>query len=354
MSNRTSNRRLLTFPRVALPAILTVLCSVAAVGQRTPAAAVDLTAPAPMLIVGGEVRTSDNGPLPPDTMVRLEAEDGRPFSQHPVGSDGKFQFVNVGNGAYELTVTGTGYRTVTQTIDTTFGTPHGTVIRLVPVGTTALSPQATVTDLAAPKRARREYEKGAREMDGGNLKEAQKHLVKAVGDDPCYARALTALGVTLTRLQQWSEAESAFGKSIKCDGGFLEGFLQLALLLWGQKKYEACSATLEQGLRQFPNEWRLHYHLGRVEQSLGDYPTAEQEYLKSAALNAAIPPAFHLQLADLYRNWKKYDEEQAELETYLRGDPNGQFAQRARNRLRDLQTSGLVSSVPGHSDQGKP
>ena len=353
MSNRTSNRRFLTFPRVALPAILTVLCSVTAVGQRAPAG-VDLTIPVPTLVIEGEVRTSDNGPLPPDTMVRLEAEDGRPFSQQRVGGDGKFQFVNVRNGAYRLTATGAEYKTATETIDTTFGVAQEIVIHLLPVRTTAPSPQATVTDLAAPKRARREYEKGAREKDGGNLKEAQRHLEKAVGDDPCYARALTALGVTLTRQQQWSEAESAFRTSIKCDGGFLEGYLQLALLLWGQKKYEACTATLVQGLRQFPNEWRLHYHLGRVEQSLGDYPSAEQEYRKSAALNAAIPPAFHQQLADLYRNWKKYDEEQAELETYLRSDPNGQFAQPTRKRLQDLQASGLVSSVPGHTDQRKP
>jgi tetratricopeptide (TPR) repeat protein len=271
-----------------------------------------------------------------------------------VGSSGKFEFGNLTRTAYRLTVTAEGYQTVVETIDMTFGVTQQCVVQLIPIVTKTPPPPGALTDLAAPKQARREFERGSRELEGGKLEAARKHLEKAVAEDPCYARAQTALGVTLTRQQQWAGAEAAFRKSIKCDGGFLEGYVQLAMLLRGQEKYEECSATLAQGLRQFPNEWRLHYQLGKAKQSLGDYETAEQEFLKARALNPALPPGIHVQLAVLYRSWKKYDKAQAEMETYLRADPNGEFAELTRKMLRDLQASGLVSSVPGHDDQGKP
>ena len=354
MSNRTSDRPRLTFPRFALPVILTTLCSVPTIGQTDQAIHEDLRLPVGTRTIQGEVRMTDHKPLPSDTTVRLEQADGRPAAEVRVGSSGRFEFGDLTRTAYRLTVTAQGYQTVIETIDMTFGVTQQCEVQLVPVVAKTPPPPGAVTDLAAPKQARKEFERGSRELEEGKLEAAREHLEKAVAEDPCYARAQTALGVTLTREQQLAEAEAAFRRAIKCDGGFLEGYVQLALLLRGHAKYEECSATLAQALRLFPNEWRLHYHLGKAKQSLGDYETAEQEYLKAQALNAELPPGIHLQLAVLYRSWKKYDKAQAELEAYLRADPNGEFAEPTRKMLRDLQASGLVSNVPGHADQGKP
>jgi tetratricopeptide (TPR) repeat protein len=237
----------------------------------------------------------------------------------------------------------------------TFGFTQQPVVCLVPIDTKKPPPlPETVTDLAAPKQARREFERGLRELGVGKLEEARKHLEKAVGEDPCYARAQTALGVTLTRQQQWADAESASRKSIKCDGGLLQGYLQLAVLLKSRKKYPESAAVLEQGLRQFPHEWRLHCQVGDVETAVGEYADAEQAFLKVQALNPELPAAFHLRLADVYQKWKKYDKAQAEMEAYLRADPNGQFAQATRTALREMQASGLASNVLSKTDQGKP
>jgi len=354
VSNRASDRPWLTSPGFALPLILTMLCSVPAITQTDRAIHEDLNLPVGTRTIQGEVRMTDHKPLPSDVTVRLQQGDGRPAVEERVGSSGKFEFGELTRTAYRLTVTAQGYQTVIETIDMTFGVTQLCVIQLFPIVTKTPPPPGAVTDLAAPKQARKEFERGSRELEGGRLEEARKYLEKAVAEDPCYARAQTALGVTLTLQRQWADAEAAFRKAIKCDGGFLEGHVQLALLLRGQEKYEECSATLAQALRQFPNEWRLHYQLGKAKQSLGDYETAEQEYLKARALNAELPPGIHLQLAVLYRSWKKYDKAQAEMEAYLRADPNGEFAEPTRKMLRDLQASGLVSNVPGHADQGKP
>jgi tetratricopeptide (TPR) repeat protein len=307
------------------------------------------------LPIDGQVRTVDNSPLPQDVRVRLETEDGAFAAQQFVSADGRFRFLSVEGNSYRIVVTAKGFQTVRKEVGDTWGASHSPTIYLVPlVKKNAALPAESATDLAAPKQARKEYERGSRELEGGNLEEARKHLEKAVVEDPCYACAQTALGVTLSRQQQLAAAESAFHNSIKCDGGYLEAYLQLAILLKGQKKYKECETALQQGLRRFPNEWGLHYQLGNAQEGSGDYEAAEQEFLKAQTLNAELPPAFHLRLADLYRNWKKYDKARAEMETYLRADPDGQFAEATRKMLREMEASGLVSGVPSKADQGKP
>jgi tetratricopeptide (TPR) repeat protein len=231
-------------------------------------------------------------------------------------------------------------------------------IYLVPLAkkgsATPSSSAEAATDLAAPKNARKEYEKGSRALHSGNLEEARKHLEKAVAEDPCYARAQTALGLTLSMQQQFAAAESAFNQSIKCDGGFLPAYLQLAILLKAQKKYKECEATLQQGLRLFPNEWRLHYQLGNAHDGSGDYATAEQEFLKAQSINSEVPSEFHLRLASMYLNWKKYDKAHAEMETYLRADPDGRFAEPTRKMMQQMEASGMVASSKRRTDQTKP
>ena len=355
MSSRTSHRPWAGYSRLAVRLILTALCSMPAIGQMDQEQHIDLRA---ARRIEGQVRTTDNKPVPLDVTVRLEEGEGQLTRQQFVASDGKFVFTDLRGGSYRLIVTAKGYQTVSQVVEMTWEvTPHP-MVYLVPLvkRNPALSapPTETATDLAAPKQARKEYEKGSRELAGGNLEEARKHLEMAVAEDPCYARAQTALGVTLGQQHQDAAAESAFNKSITCDGGYLEAYLQLAVLLKGQKKFKECETVLEQGLRQFPSEWRLHYQLGNAKEGSGEYEVAEQEFLKAQTLNAELPPAFHLRLADLYRDWKKYAQARAEMETYLRADPNGQFAEATRKMLREMQASGLVSSVPSKADPGKP
>jgi tetratricopeptide (TPR) repeat protein len=252
-------------------------------------------------------------------------------------------------------VTAKGFQTVSQEIDTHWEASRRPTIYLVPLAKKN-SPQATpptvsVTELAAPKRARKEFEKGAQALQKGKTKEAREHLEKAVAEDPCYARAQTALGVALSMQREPAAAESAFDKAIKCDAGFLEAYVQMAVLLNSQAKYKQSQAMLDEGLRRFPNEWRLHYQLGITLDGSRNYETAEKEFLKAQSLEPAVPPEFHLRLADVYLNWKKFDRAHAELEAYLRAEPNGRFAEPTRGLMHRMESEGLLTSAQSRRDQ---
>jgi tetratricopeptide (TPR) repeat protein len=290
--------------------------------------------------------------------VRMEGGEGQFVSERFLGPDGRYTFDGMRGVTYRLIVTGKGFQTVTQLVQMGPMAGQCPTMYLVPMAkkgsASSASSVATTTDLAAPRKVRKEFEKGFSALESGNVQEARKHLEQAVAEDPCYARAQTALGVTLSMQHQFLAAESAFNKSIKCDGGYLEAYLQLAILLKTQKKYKECHAALEHGLRLFPNEWRLHFQLGNANNSSGDYQAAEQEFLKAQSLNPAVPPEFHLRLADVYVNLNKYDKARTEMEAYLLAAPNGTFAEPTRTRLRQMEASGAGSGPESKTDQREP
>jgi len=308
--------------------------------------------------IEGQVSTLDHGLLPSDITVRLEEAEGAYVAQRFVGNDGKFVFDDLKGGLYRIVVTAKGFQTQTQIVDMSWGASRTPRIYLVPVvkktSPSSASSTEAATDLAAPKKARKEYEKGSRALDSENLEEARKHLENAVAEGPCFARAQTALGLTLSMQHQFAAAESVFKQSIKCDGGFLPAYLQLAILLKAQKRYKECEATLQQGLRVFPSEWQLHYQLAIAKDGSRHYEESEQEFLRAQAINPEVPPEFHLRLASLYLNWKKYDKAHAEMETYLRADPDGRFAEPTRKMMQQMEDSGMVASSKRRTDQTKP
>jgi Tfp pilus assembly protein PilF len=327
------------------------LCSMPAIGQM------EEVKPHKPRVIEGQVRMMGHGPLPLDITVALEEPDGALVAQRFVGGDGGFRFDAMSGGAYRLIVTAKGFHTVDQVVDMESEASRHPTIYLVPSAKKPTSPTSsaeTATDLAAPKKARKEYEKGSRLLRNGNLEEARKHLEDAVAEDPCYARAQTALGETLIMQSQFLAAESAFSKAIKCDGQFLEAYVLLTVLLNTERKYKECKAEIEQGLRRFPNEWRLHYQLGLAEVGSGNYEQAEQAYLKAQTINPEVPPEFHLRLAGVYLKWKKQDKAYAELESYLRADPHGSMAEPARKMMQQLEASGAVTPGKSQPDAPKP
>jgi len=363
MFNRTSDVQEQVCRAMAKFAACLALCALPALGQIVDAhiddnPSMNETAYCPhenAIPLEGQVRTTDNSPLPQNVKVILETAQGTFSDQKFVSADGRFRFLTVEGVKYRLIVVAQGFQSAKQDVDDNWGANHSPTIYLVPSGKKNSAPPAEVaSDLAAPKPARKEYEAGYRELQAGNLEDARKHLEKAVGVAPCYARAQTALGVTLSMQHQPAAAEAAFHNSIKCDAGYAEAYQRLAILLKGEQKYQECETVLEQGLRRFPNEWGLHYQLGNAKAGLGDYAAAEQEFLKAQTLNADLPTEFHLRLAEFYRDWKKYDKARAEAEAYLRADPHGRLAEPARKMVEELEASGALTRVKTPTDPARP
>jgi len=300
--------------------------------------------------IQGQVHTGDGSPLPNDITVHLEEAEGVSMARQFVGHNGKFEFRNLKGGLYRLRVTAKGYKTALQEVDTHqcwYGSCYENIY-LVPEDTkeTPGPPSRTVasTDLAAPKKARKAYEKGRAALQKGNSEEARQQLEKAVAEYPCFARALTSLGVARSVQRQFEPAESSLKKALECDSGYLEAYLQLAILLNAERKYAENIANLQTALGHFPGEWELYAQLGTAAGGAGRYSEAEQAFAKAESLNPKLPAEFHLRVAERYVSWKQYDKARAEMQAYLAAEPNGRFAEETRRTISHMESLGLVSS----------
>ncbi len=299
------------------------------------------------LSIQGKVRTGDGRALPSDITVRLEEAEGILVAQQFVGTDGKFEFTNLTGDLYRLVVAAKGFQTVKQDVDTHYLASRYPDIYLVPLGNkesvSPSSPTVSASDFAASRKARKEYEKGHAALQSGKYVDAREHLEKAIAEDPCYARARASLGVALTMQHLFAPAESSLKKAIACDSGFLEAYIQLAILLNIESKYTENEVHLQEGLRHFPSEWQLYYQLGIAERGVGQFDKAEDAYLKAQSINSAVPPEFHVKLADVLLRQKKYQKAYAEMQAYLHAAPNGSFAGETKTLMKRLESSGLVS-----------
>jgi tetratricopeptide (TPR) repeat protein len=303
--------------------------------------------------IQGRVHRADGGALPSDMNVRLEEAEGTVVAQQFVGSNGKFEFLNLTGNLYRLIVTAPGFQTVSQDVDMHYEASRFPDIYLVSVvqKRSPSSSPTSATDLAAPKKAQKEYEKGGRALGSGNPEEARNHLEKAVAEYPCYARAQTTLGIALSMTHQFSAAEAALKKAIDCDAGFLEAYLQSAILLNLEGKFADNELNLQQGLGHFPNDWQLHYQLGVASDGLKDYAKAEEEYLKAQSINPTPPAEVHVKLADVYLKRKEFEKAYGEMQTYLHLAPNGEFAEETKSLMKKMESAGVVRGAQANAAQ---
>jgi tetratricopeptide (TPR) repeat protein len=300
--------------------------------------------------IQGQVRTATGAPIPSDISVVLEEAEGVVVGKQFVGTTGKFEFRNLTGELYRLIVTAKGFQTATKDVDMHYLASRYPDVYLIPLVQRHSGPPTSATTSAtdglASSKARKEYEKGDQARQAGDTKESRRHLEKAVADYPCYARAQTALGVVLSIQHEFPSAEAAFRKAIGCDGGFLYAYIQMAILLNVERKYEENEANLRQGLGRFPGEWELHYQLGVTYAGLKDYGNAEGEYLKAQAINpSALPAEFHVKLADTYLKQKAWAKAYAEMQSYLRSDPGGEFADETRSLMKRMESAGVVRTA---------
>jgi len=298
----------------------------------------------------GEVRTKEGQVIPFGVTVSLETSEGMPAGSRMADSAGNFEFLGLPAGTYHLTVTVEKFQTHEQTLDLTF---RGTVYQVKVFLTPADKPQAStaalpaMTDEAAPKLARKEFEKGDRGLQEKKLPEARQHLEKAVAEYPCYARAEAALAQVDLAERKLDEAETRFQKAIQCDGTFLDSFSELAQLYIVEKKFPESEAVLRQGLRLSPSAWLFHYQLGTVHWGMGKYQEAEQDYLAARSLQADMPAEFHVKLANVYLKTREYSKALAEMDAYLHLDPNGGYARSARKMAEMMRKDGVTEpAVP--------
>jgi tetratricopeptide (TPR) repeat protein len=291
-------------------------------------------------------------------MVTLGTRDGIPLASHPTDSSGNFEFTGLDSAVYTLSVRTDGFQTYEQTLDFTDpgDTFRNVIVSLSPIDkpTAHLSTLPALTDQAAPKSARKEFQKGNRAWRENRPKEARKHLEKAVDEYPCYARAQATLAEIDLAEHKPESAEADYKRAIHCDGSYSDAFYQLARLYMTEKRPADSEAILRQALRLSPSAWLLHLQLAIAQFALGEYREASESFLTAQSLHPNMPADFHAKLADTYLKMTEYAKALAEIDTYLRLSPQGPYAAKAKRISEILRRRGVTADTTLQTTASKP
>ena len=299
----------------------------------------------------GQILTKDGQVIPSGITVSLETDKGQLAGSRSADAFGGYVFDGLPVGSYHLTVTADKFQIYQQDVDLSFRQESYTLnIFLTPANKTEVKVAPALTDEAAPKTARKEYEKGEHALNEKKIPDARRHLERAVAEYPCYARAQVELAQVDLHDRKTDSAEARFKKAIQCDGTFLDSFSELAQLCIIEKKFVEGEGILNQGLRLSPQAWLFRYQMGQVHYGMQKYPEAVQDYLAAQSLHPEMPAKFHIKLATAYLRTNTYDKALAEFQTYLRLEPNGQYAPVARETSARMLKGGITAATSSPQD----
>jgi Tfp pilus assembly protein PilF len=295
------------------------------------------------VMLEGRCRGPQGGAAPAGSNVTLATMSGEIAAQTQLDSSGAFRISDLQKVRYVLTIKAPGFQTYQQEVNLKYtAEDEFEIIMLTPVSTQVRRPPPALTDLKAPKDARKEFEKGQQALEKKNPKKAEGYLESAVKVYPCYARAQTDLGLALSTLRKFGKAEEALRKAIECDPGFLDSYTVLGQLLNAEKHYSESEAVLEKGVRLSPGAWQFYAELGTAKFGQGKYRSAADQFQKAEEMTPPPPADIHVKLANSFVKMRSFDRAYGEMAAYLKADPKGGFAPRIRQIMTQMKAAGVI------------
>src|SRR5919197_115712 len=308
-----------------------------------------LFAPAPARAQGqntieGRVVLPSGGQPAQPVRVTLK-QGGRPIYETFTDLSGRFNFPGLRGGTYHLTAEGDDqtFETTSVTVDIAgVGAFAKTVtqnIQLRPKAAAALPPAATVAveeiDPDVPEAAREKYRQGVKSAAEGKAEQAVKLLQEAVKAHDRFYAANLALAGQLSKLQRYDEALAAYRRAGELKPDRPEPYVGVGVTLVSQKRYEEGIRMLR-GVVEVDKELPAPYlSLGYAEMMTGDYRPAEEHLLR--ALELARPALAHVYLANVYEQTGEPAKAAAQLEAYLKENPNSPQSDAVRAAVEKLK-----------------
>lgn len=293
--------------------------------------------------VTGQVVTEEDAVISSGVTIAVQSRDGTPMQEIRADSQGRFEVPNLFRQTYILSVKAAGYYPYQYYLDLKDGGVGPVTLRFVltraPTRKTT-SPLPALTDMSAPKNARKLFKSAVQALHADRLDDARRKFESAVADYPCYARALTGLASIQIAARDFDGAAANLHQANKCDPGFPDSFTSLGKLLNSQSKFVESEEILKQGLRLSPESWQLYDQLATAHYSEGHYGKAQEEWLRVLAINPAPPAEVHAKLAAVYLQGGARDKAYAEMQAYLRTEPSGRFASTFKAMMPRLEPSG--------------
>ena len=216
--------------------------------------------------------------------------------------------------------------------------PEVGTILLHRTGTSEDNQTVSMVSLAAPKDARRTYEKGLDALKKMKYQEAQASFEKAVEAYPKYAAAWYELGMLQAGQSNLDMARKYFNEALESDPRFVRPYYQIALLELRASHWSSLADATGQviALDSFDYPQAFYYNAA-AHFNLREMAAAEKSARAGERLDTRneIPRLRYL-LGLILLAKRDYPAAAEEFRTYLKAEPEAKDAAKVRSQLAEL------------------
>jgi Tfp pilus assembly protein PilF len=284
--------------------------------------------------------------MQPSQPVRVTLTlSGRRIYETFTDLSGRFIFSGVGRGTYQITAEGDGqtFETTSVQVDVTSfgggGQGFTQNIQLRPKAGAVIPPASSVAveeiDPDVPDAAKEKFRQGVKNASDNKPEQAVKLLQEAIKAHERFYAANMLLAEQLSKLQRYDEAIAAYRKASELKPDRAEAYVGVGVTLVSQKRYEE-GIKLLRGVIEVDRELPAPYlSLGYAEMMTGDYKSSEEHLLR--ALELGRPTLAHIYLANVYEQTGEPLKAVAQLEAYLKENPDSPQKEAVRDAIGKLR-----------------
>jgi Tfp pilus assembly protein PilF len=292
--------------------------------------------------VTGSVVSLAGNPLR-DVQVQLQdLNTGSSVARTFTDSSGSFLFSGVPSGAYEL-VAVSGMYQASDRVEVR-GMTASTILRIplrdAPPRDGGGSNTVSVAQYRVPEKAREEFMKAQAASSKLKIEEAQKHVQRALEIHPNYADALTLRAILELNQSDIKAAVDDTQRAIQSDSSYALAYTVMGSALNAMGSFDEALRVLQRSETLAPDTWQTYYEQGKAYLGKSDYRSSMQQLDKAASMGHSDFPLMHLVRARAFLGLAQYEDATAELETFLRKEPDGPESQQARIMLEKAKQGG--------------
>ena len=223
-----------------------------------------------------EVRVDDRDLIKFPVMVEV-LRMGTPVAQHYTDSSGEVTFNDLGTGSYTAKIYGPGIQPTSISFSVDFGGMQRVTASVqrdqeaqerVPGGLVDAS------ELSAPKKAHKEYEKGVHEYNAKHFDKAEEHFRNAVKEYPRYSSAWNNIGSIRMRANDAAGAEESYRHALEANPNNNYAARNLARLLIDKANTKEAEELMKRAVNTDPNNPESLTILAYAELQNGEFDDA--------------------------------------------------------------------------------
>ena len=205
----------------------------------------------------------------------------------------------------------------------------------------------SAVSLAAPKDARKAYDKGMDSIKKRKFDDAQQSFEKAVEAYPKYATAWYELGMLQEGQGKLDMAHKYFDTALECDPKFVKPYLQISILELQSQKWRGLADVTDRLLKLDPFDYPQAFFFNSVANyNMRNMEAAEKSALAAERLDTrhAIPKVSHL-LGMILALKKDYAGAAERFKAYLTFAPAAEDVAKVRSQLAEVEKITAASAA---------